>query len=144
MPRIDASVRINAPVEKVFSYVASPENGPVFIPNLNENSDISVTPTRIGQKWNWRFNMVGVDLRGTAEVTGLEPLKRWALKTEGAGKSDWTYLFSPEGRETQVRLQIEYDVPRSVLGKVAGAVVERMNQKNAEDTLANLKTILEA
>ena len=143
MAQIEASVHINAPVERVFAFTASAENGPVFIPNLDSNSRISVTPTRVGQKWNWQFNLVGVDIRGTAEVSSLEPLKRWALKTEGGTKSEWVYSFLIEREGTQVRLHIDYEVPRSVLGKLAGPVVERLNQKNAEEALANLKIILE-
>ncbi len=87
--------------------------------------------------------MAGVDIRGTAEVTSLEPLKRWALRTEGGVRSEWVYSFSPEREGTQVRLHIDYEVPRSVLGKLAGPVVERLNQKNAEEALANLKIIPE-
>ena len=36
-----ASIVINKPVSEVFEYTASAENGPAFIPNLNENTDIN-------------------------------------------------------------------------------------------------------
>lgn len=144
MAKVSASVVINAPVEKVYEYAASPHNGPVFIPNLNENSNISVDPTQVGQKWDFRFNMAGVDLRGNAEVTEVDRPKKWSLKSSGGVESQWTYTFEPESGGTKVTLDIDYQIPQGALGKMTGQVIERLNQKNAEQGLHNLKTILES
>jgi len=144
MSKVSGSVVINAPIEKVFEYTASPANGPVFIPNLNENSNISVSPTQVGQKWDWRFNMGGVDLRGSAEVTEVEPSKKWSLKSSGGGESSWTYTFETVDGGTKVGLDIDYTIPEGVLGKMSAPVIEKINQQNAEQGLQHLKTILES
>lgn len=144
MAKVLATVVINAPVDKVFEYTAAPENGPAFIPNLNENTNISVSPTQVGQKWDWRFNMAGVDLRGSAEVTEVTKNSEWSLKTYNGNDSNWTYTFSEENGGTKVTLEVEYQIPEGVLGKMTGGVVEKINQQNADQALQNLKTILES
>ena len=144
MAKVSTSTTISAPIEKVYEYTANPENGPAFIPNLNENNNVSTTPTEVGQKWDWRFNMVGVDLRGSAEVTEVEPNKKWSLKTYSGGESDWSYSFESADGGTKVTLEIDYKVPESVGSKMAAPLVEKVNQQNAEQGLQNLKTILES
>ncbi len=42
-------VVINKPVSEVFAYTASAENGPAFIPNLNENTNITPSEPSIDQ-----------------------------------------------------------------------------------------------
>ena len=68
MSKVHASVVVGKPIEEVFDYAATPFNGPAFIPNLNENTNMIPTEVGKGQVFDWRFNMVGVDLRGKAEV----------------------------------------------------------------------------
>ncbi len=143
MNKVSSSITINAPIQKVFEYTASPENGPSFIPNLNENSNISVTPTQVGQKWNWRFNMVGVDFIGSAEVTKVDTLHVWELSTTGGVASTWKYAFEEKDGGTMVNLSVEYDMPQGVVGKVTANAIEKINQKNTDEALQHLKTILE-
>lgn len=134
---------IKAPIQRVFEYTASPENGPMFIPNLNENSNISVTPTQVGQKWNWRFNMVGVDITGEAEVTKVETPHEWDLKISGGSHGSWKFMFEEADGGTKVALDVEYEMPPGVIGKLSANAVEKINQKNTDDILQHLKTILE-
>jgi uncharacterized membrane protein len=144
MPKVEASTTIKAPLEEVYEKTASPQTGPIFIPNLNENSDISPEKTQVGQTWNWFYNFCGFDIRGTAEVVAMEPNKSWSLVTRGAGESQWQYTFEPDGDGTSVRLAVDYEVPRSVLGKVAQPVIEQLNQRACRQALQNLKVWLES
>lgn len=143
MFKASATMVVNAPIQKVFEYTASPENGPMFIPNLNQNSDISITPTQVGQKWNWRYNMVGMDITGSAEVTEIQAPHSWKLKSTGGANSTWAFTFADEGAGTKVTLEIEYDMPEGVMGKLSSNAIEKINQKTVEDSLQHLKTILE-
>ena len=143
MSKTSASIVINAPIQKVFEYTATPDNGPMFIPNLNENSNISVTPTQIGQKWDWRFNMVGVDITGEAEVIELEAPHVWKLRFTGGSNGTWKFMFEKANDVTKVSLEVEYEIPDGVVGKLSANAVEKINQKNTDDILQHLKTILE-
>jgi len=144
MVSISASLVINKPTQEVFDYAASPLNGPAFIPNLNENSNVQPEQPGVGQTFDWRFNMGGVDLRGSAEVTEYDAPHKVTVVTKGDTSSTWLYTFQDEGGNTKVTLEVEYEVAESALQKLVNrAVVERLNKRTAEQSLENLKTILE-
>jgi uncharacterized membrane protein len=141
--KVEASIEINAPVGEVYEKTASPHNGPVFLPNLNENSNISSERTAVGQSWSWRYNFLGADLTGTAEVVDITPNRSWALTTQGDVTSTWTYRFEEAGSGTRVTLSVEYDMPAGRLQNVTEAVAQRMNQDACEQAMQNLKAWIE-
>ena len=75
MAQISESIIINAPIEKVWEYVVDPANGAKFVPGIIEQTNISPKSPCKGQKWNWHVNLIGVELRGQAEVMEMESLK---------------------------------------------------------------------
>jgi len=141
--KTSATIQIQAPVEEVFKFAATPKHTPMFVPNLAENSGFSTDETAVGQTWDWRFTMLGVDLTGKAETTAVEPNKSWSLKSSGGAASEWTYTYEAAGGGTQVTVTCEYEIPAGVLKKAAAPAVEAMNAKLAVAALDNLKTILE-
>lgn len=143
MYQVEASKVINAPLEETYEKTASPHTGPIFIPNLNENSKIVPDQTQVGQRFEWRYNFFGVDLRGTGEVIAMEPNKSWTLETKGDAQSRWYYTFQPDGGGTRVTLRVEYEVPDTAFARVSRPVSEKMNQRSCEQALDNLKAWLE-
>lgn len=144
MDSLHASIIINKPVREVFEYAASPINGPAFIPNLNENINIAPENPSLGQKFDWRFNLLGVDIKGSAEVTAYEPPHKVVLKTSGDSNSTWNFTFEDVDGKTRVSAWLEYDVVESALQRITNRVIlQTINQKNTELMLDNLKTILE-
>ena len=144
MAKVHASTLINKPIQEVFEYTASPVNGPAFIPNLNENSNIQPEKPGVGQKFDWRFNMAGVDLRGQAEVTEYDSPKTAKIVSTGDSNSTWAYSFEEENGGTKVTLEVDYEVAQGAMQKIADKlVIDKLNQRSAEQSLENLKTILE-
>lgn len=143
MAKAQASIVINKPAEEVFDYTCSPINGPAFIPNLNENTDVQ--GEGVGQTYNWRFNMAGVDLKGKGEVTVFDRPNREEMSITGDTTAKWTFSFEEENGSTKVTVEVDYDIVESALQKLANKmVVDKFNQKTAEQMLDNLKTILES
>lgn len=144
MAQASASTVIQKPVEEVFDFAATPHNGPAFIPNLNENSNIQPEKDGKGQTFDWHFNMAGVDLRGKGEVAEWDRPHKSVLKTTGDSESTWTYTFEEADGGTKVTAQVDYEIAENALSKVANKlVIEKVNQHTAEVMLQNLKTILE-
>ena len=145
MSKISASITINKPIEEVFDYTASPHNGPAFIPNLNENTNINPEQSGIGQTFDWRFNLAGVDLRGKGEVTEFERPHKSVVKSTGdSASTTWVYTFKDENGATKVTAEIEYEISESILQKITNrTIIDKLNQRSAEQMLENLKTILE-
>ncbi len=145
MSKVSASIVINKPIQEVFEYTASPVNGPAFIPNLNENSNITPEKTGVGQTFDWRFTLAGVDLKGKAEVTEFNSLEKVTIHTTGDSNTDWVYSFAQEGEGTKVTVDVNYEIEENALKKVANRIiVDKLNQRAAEQMLDNLKTILES
>ena len=146
MANAKAIIVIRTPVGDVFDYTASAENGPAFIPNLNENTDIDPETPGVNQTFNWRFNMAGVDLRGRAEGIVFDKDKQVTLRTIGDVNATWDYQFEDLGDgTTRVTSEVIYDIDSSKLQQmVNSAIIDRINQNTLEQMLDNLKLILES
>lgn len=145
MTKVSSSITINRPIKEVFEYMASPRNGPAFIPNLNENTNIFPEKDGVGQKFDWRFNMAGVDLRGKAEVTEYTPPTKVVISSYGDADSTWIYTLEEADGGTKVSVEIDYELAETALQRIANkTVISKLAQKTTEQMLENLKIILES
>jgi carbon monoxide dehydrogenase subunit G len=144
MAKVTRSFTVKRKPEAVIAYIADVENHPAFIPPLKSVANIAGDPKRKGSHWDWTFAMAGVEVRGRAETVDCQPGKRFAFKTTGID-STFTYSAEPDGAGSRVTADVVYEVPKTVLAKVADkAVVERMNERDADRAAQNLKTILDS
>lgn len=144
MSKVTSEITINKPIEEVFEYMASPSNGPAFIPNLNENANILPEKDGVGQKFDWRFNMAGVDLRGKAEVIEYTPPTKVVISSKGDADSTWTYMLEETDGGTKAVVEVDYEFSETALQRIANKmVVNKLAQKTTEQMLENLKVILE-
>lgn len=144
MPQISESIIINAPVEKVWEFVTDPANGQKFIPGIIEQINISPKSTKVGQKWDWHANLVGVEFRGKSEATEMDYLKKWAVKTWGDADSFRTYVFESSGEGTKLTIEVERTAIKSTLAQLAAVIIEGIHRINIQQSLKKLKEILEA
>ncbi len=138
------SITIKAPVEKVFDYLSEPTNLPEIWPSLVEIKDVQKLPSG-GTRNRWAYKMAGIRLEGTSESVDTEcvPNQRLVSKTKGGAESTITWMFQPEAGGTKVTFEGEYTVPIPVLGKLAEAIIVKMNEHEGELILANLKARME-
>lgn len=145
MARASASIIIHKPIQEVFDYTASPVNGPAFIPNLNENTNVEPETPSLGQTFDWRFTMAGVDLKGKAEVTEFDRPRLVTIRTTGDSETTWMYTFEEADEGTKVSVDVAYEIVESALKKIVNRmVIDKLNQRTIEQMLDNLKTILES
>ncbi len=143
MAKVKKSVTIKAPVEKVFDFVSEPTHLPEFWPSLVEVKDVKRLPNG-GTSNRWVYKMAGIRLEGTSEDIERITNERLVSKTEGGVKSTQTWTFQPEAGGTEVTFEVEYTVPIPVLGRLAEAVIVKMNEHEGDLLLANLKAQMEA
>lgn len=143
MAKVEKTITINAPVEKVFDYIDQPTNLPEIWPSLMEIKDVQTLPNG-GHTDRWVYKMAGMRFEGTTE--GIEHVtnQRIVSKTKGGVKSTQTWVFQPEAGGTKVTFEVEYNIPIPVLGKLAEAIIVKMNDREGDSILANLKTRMEA
>jgi uncharacterized membrane protein len=143
MAKMTKTVAIKAPVEKVFSYWQKPTNLPEIWPSIVEVKNVKPLPNG-GSSFQYVYKMAGMRLEGTSEDTEYVANKRTVNKSKGGVQATQTFTYEPEAGGTKLTWEIEYTVPVPLLGKLAEAVIAKMNEREAELVLANLKARMEA
>ena len=142
LAKTSKTITINAPVKKVFGYISEPTNLLEIWPSLVEVKDVQRLPNG-GTRNRWVYKMAGIRLEGTSEDVERIPNQRLVSKTKGGAESTQRWMLQPEGKGTKVTFEVEYTVPIPVLGKLAEAIILKMNEHEGELILSNLKTIME-
>lgn len=142
MAKVERTITINAPVEKVFAYIDEPTNLPEIWPSMVEAKDVQRLPSG-GNKFRWVYKMAGMRLEGTSETTEYVANQRTVSKTKGGIESTVTWIFQPEAGGTRVTFEAAYTVPIPLLGKLAEAFIVKVNEHEAELIVANLKARME-
>lgn len=142
MAKIEKSLLINAPVEKVFDFMAQPENLPVVWPSLQEVRNVQPLPNG-GYTYDWTYKMAGIRFEGHAAWTEFVKNQRIVYKNESSIPSTFVWTYQPEAGGTRVTVNVDYTVPNAILGKLAAPVLHKINEQEAETVLANLKAHME-
>ncbi len=79
---------------------------------------------------------------GTAECTQIVPNRFLVIETEGGIRSTIAWTFRSWENKTRVTLTIDYKVPIPLLGKLAEAIIVKMNEHEGDLIMANLQAIL--
>jgi uncharacterized membrane protein len=143
MAKLNKSITINAPVDKVFEFVTEPTNLPKFWPSLIEVRDVKRSGDWV-ESYHWVYKMAGVKFEGDTELSESLPKRRVVAVNSGGIPSEFVWNYAPEGEGTRVTVDVEYKVPGALLGKLAEPLVIKMNEREAETLLANLKAMMEA
>jgi uncharacterized membrane protein len=84
-------------------------------------------------------------LKGKNTFTAIVPNERVSWEGKGGVDSTWDWRLAPTSEGgTHLRVIVDYSVPGSFLGAIADKLfIERQNEKDLRQTLANLKQLLE-
>jgi len=138
MAKIIRTITINAPVEKVFDYTADSTNLPEFWPSMVEVKDVIKD-----KSFSWVYKMAGMRFKGSSEVTESIANERRVTKSSSGIPNIFVWTYQPEQAGTKLTLECEYTVPVPLLGKLAEAFIVKMNEREADTMLANLKARME-
>ena len=137
MARIDREILLAVPLETVYGHVLNPVNWLEFWPSLIGLEDVQTLPNG-GYRANWECKMVGMRFEGDAEYTRVFPNQFFVVETRGGISSTLTWTFRAGEGITKLSLTIEYRIPIPLLGKLAEAIVRKMNEHEADSIIANL------
>ena len=143
MGKSEASVTINTPTEKVFNAVADPQKMAEYS-NASVLTGVKGNPGEPGSSADWEYNVAGMKLHATTTVTLVNRPKKLIQNMTGAMPGRWIWNLKQKGKATTVDFCIEYDLPGGIFGKMVDRLfLGRMNQKNLEKTLQDLKAYCE-
>lgn len=144
MPTIKEKITINAPVDKVFGFMTTPDNWTEYVTSLTNVSDISSAGLEPGTTFTWEYRMLGVKLSGTGTITDNAKNAVFGMKMTGAVPISEYYIFTPSGDDTELAIEITYELPGKVLEKIANSrIVEKLNQREAINVLEKIKLFCE-
>lgn len=142
MTTIQKDITIELPIDKVYKYVDDPTHFPEFWPSMIEVKDIEVLPNG-GHRFQWLYKMAGARFEGVSETLEHALDERIVDKTKGPIESTFKWTFVPEAGKTKVRLAVDYELPTALLGKLPEKFLHKLNEREAESMLVNLKDRLE-
>jgi uncharacterized protein YndB with AHSA1/START domain len=143
MQRIKKSIDINAPVDRAFEYVTKPENLLHIWPSLVEVHNVKMSPDGLNE-FDWTYKMIGFRFHGHSKTVQSKPGEYAEAKNEGGIPSTVRWSFERRGAGCRVTFDAEYRIPTPVIGRLAEAAASKINEREAEMLLANLKTTCEA
>lgn len=143
MPIIDKEIFVNAPLEKIFSYVSKPSNLPQIWPSLIEIKNEKLLPNG-GYSANWKYKMAGTCINGKSECIEVAPNKWFSIKIDGAVDCTMTWTFrTSDNIKTKVTLTVDYRLSLPLINRLTENIIVKMNERESEVVLDNLREILE-
>ena len=143
MSRVAKSAVINCNADQIMSYIADVKNHPAFIGPLKSIANINGDPKKAGTSWDWTFVMAGVEFTGRSETVSYEAGKKFSYKTTTGILSTFTYTADQQGDGVKLTVDVTYDLPQTLVVKMQGSVVEKLNEAEGSRAVENLKAILD-
>ena len=142
MAKVKRSIKINAPVEKVFEFVNKPENLVEIWPSLKEVMNIEELPNG-GHSFDWTYRMAGLSFEGKTEDIEIIPNERTVSISTGGIQSKVIFEYQSVEGGTIFTDNTDFTIPLPLMGKVAEPLIVKMNERESEAFLANLKARME-
>jgi len=147
MAQVKKGIFIHAPVEKVYALARDPSRWSAWFVGMSEIGKLT-GEGEVGTVVEFSYTLAGMGFPVAVEVLedhiGPEGA-RWKGKIEGPLAGEQTWVYTPKDGDTEVAVSLEYTVPGKALGKIANRlIIERTQERSAEQTLENLKTLCEA
>jgi uncharacterized membrane protein len=143
MARIEESVEIKRPVDKVFAYTTEAKSWPKWQSTFPEAGQTSQGPVGVGTTFKGSIHMMGLTMKWTAKATEYELNRKF-------GKNIACGLITNEQHNTYVpieggtRFTIVYNMKVGGLMKLFSPMIVSSTRKALKNALSNLKSILEA
>jgi carbon monoxide dehydrogenase subunit G len=142
MITVSSDVRVTAGPDRVFAFLDTPANHERLSPSIASVHDAEPLDGG-GHRAAYTYRMVGVSLAGEIETTRHEPPERLTFAIRGGidGEMDWRIESADDG--ALVTCEATFEVPGGALGSVVEPVVRAYNQRELDETLANLRDAFE-
>jgi uncharacterized membrane protein len=143
MSRIEGTVVIKRPADKVFAYTTEAKSWPKWHGAIPEAEQTSKGQMGVGTTFRGKSRMMGQTSEWTAKMTEYEPYKRWGKVIDsGSLVIDDKLVCDPA--EGGTRLTMVYEVKVGGILKLLSPMIISSMRKQLKLDLASLKGILEA
>jgi len=143
MARIEESVEIKRPPDKVFAYTTDAKTWTKWQSTFPEAEQTSQGPVGVGTTFKGSIHMMGLTMKWTANATEYEANKKFG-KTISCGSltNQQHNTYDPAGGGT--KFTIVYDMKVGGFMKLFSPMIVSSTRKALKKALGDLKGILEA
>ena len=139
MSEIHKSLTIDAPAEKLFDIVDDEQRYPSYVPNVTGVEDITRSAGRVGDSVRIIYKVLGITFDEKFTITEHARPRRISSTFEGGMKGTFNWRFEPQGDQTKVSVDVNYQLAGGAVGKAIDAVLlQRTNERTVEQMLTNL------
>ena len=143
MIKVNSSVLVNQPIEKVFEFVTTPENDAQWYIGVESRDHTPGEPAGVGSTSQSEIRFLGIPMTVTWKVTEYELPKKIAVQSiEGSVSIKAAYTFETAG-EGQTKVTVSGEAEVGGVFSLAEPLVERMAQRQWDASFENLKDVLE-
>jgi hypothetical protein len=145
MPRVEETIAIEQPPERVFAFVTTPENDHLWVSTALERRRESQGPIRVGSRIRAVDTFLGRRIESVFEITEHEPNARSSIRLEGPIAARGSYILEPLDGRTLFRWVLEADpgLGGLYLGKVTDPLVTFLCRRRLRFDLRRLRDVLE-
>jgi ribosome-associated toxin RatA of RatAB toxin-antitoxin module len=145
MSHLATTIRVAAPPEIVFDLIADPSRGPQWQTMVSDMGEISGRPGGVGSSYIGYYRVAGRRLEGRFVVTAAErPTLHQAAGTTRGGWARWTTMIEPVEGGSEVRVDLEYELPGEMIGSLFGKLTGNRLEQELHKTYDNLRKLAEA
>jgi uncharacterized protein YndB with AHSA1/START domain len=143
MARIEESMEIRRPAEKVFAYTTDAGSWPKWQSVLPEAEQTSQGKVGVGTTFKGKIHIIGLTMRWTAKGTEYEPNKYWGKPITSGSIADKERLIC-DAIGTGTEFTIVYDMNVGGFVKLFSPMTVCAMRKETKKSLGNLKRLLKA
>lgn len=144
MVHIITQIDIDAPIEKVSTFAADPDQAPKWYINIKSVEWVTPRPLAIGSKLSFQADFLGRRLAYIYEVVEYTPMVNMVMRTaQGPFPMETTYSWEAlDKQHTRMILQNKGEL--SGFSKVMTPLIIPMMRRANQNDLKKIKKILEA
>ncbi len=143
MTILEQSIVIDATPGEIEAVSMVPANVPKWYAGIESIEPDGKYP-ELGGSAKVVYKSGGAAFNLTITMTEREKNRAFTQAMEGMISGSTRTVYEPQGNSTKVTMTFDYEMPGGGVGKLLDRlVVERMNKKNLETTLKQLKALVE-
>ena len=145
MPRVEETIALEQPPEKVFEFVTTPENDHLWSSTAVERRREAQGPIGVGSRIHAVDKFLGRRVESVFVITEHEPHTRSSIRLQGSVEGRGSYILEPLDGRTLFRWVLEVDPGFGglYLGRVTDPLVTMIFRRRLRFDLRRLKEVLE-
>ena len=143
MPKVEHTIDIRAPIDRVFPALTDPRRSSEWNPNIIDVSQISSNPIGEGTTWRQVMSIAGRPANLLCRVVQFRPPYEGILQITGDQRGQTCTRCMAIDGGTRVTQSLEFTLPGGLLGKAMEGMVRSQLQRELERTMERQRVALE-